>query len=422
MSVSDISADTSPDELDKSDLMGSALTADPLSYLLDLQAKDPVHWNDRHRGWMITRYEDVTEGFKDNRMTANRLKRYRETRLTEEQQGTIGRSIELLENWMVFQDDPEHRRLKGIVMKAFTPQMVRKMEDDIRELVREQIAELRVRIAAQPDKPIDFLNEMAYEIPGPIICKMLGVPQEDRKRFIAWTEQVSLLIGGFVGQDERYERAHEAIVALEDYLEQVIERSNTEDDNLMSKLVAAEMEGDRLSRREVIATGILVLFGGNRTTSCMIANGLRALMLHPEAQEKLRQQPELLNNAIEEIMRWESHTKFTVRIVAEDFEWHGKHLKAGQRVFLSPLAANHDTSMFEDPSVFDITRKNAPRHLAFGTGIHLCLGMALARLELKVVMSEMLAILPELKMVDPASEWLPTLINRVQKSMYVVAK
>lgn len=415
-------SDLSPGDIDKNDLMGDALTANPLSYLLDLQAKDPVHWNDRHRGWMITRYTDVAAGFKDNRMTANRLKRYRETRLTEEQQDTIGRSIKLLENWMVFQDDPQHRRLKGIVMKAFTPQMVQRMEDDIRMLVREQITELKERIAVEPEKPIDLLNEMAYEIPGPIICKMLGVPKEDRTKFIDWTEQVSLLIGGFVGQNERYERAHEAIVALEEYLEAVITRSKTADDNLMSKLVAAEMEGDKLNRQEVIATGILLLFGGNRTTSCMIANGLRALMLHPDQQEKLRQQPELLNNTVEEIMRWESHTKFTVRIVAEDFEWHNRQLKVGQRVFLSPLAANHDASMFDSPATFDITRKNAPRHLAFGTGIHLCLGMALARLELRVILSEMLAIMPELKMVNPDSEWLPTLINRVQKNMYVVRK
>ncbi len=415
-------SETSSVAVDKSDLMGAALTADPLSYLLELQANDPVHWNDRHRGWMITRYADVADGFKDDRMTANRLKRYRETRLTDDQQDTIGRSIELLENWMVFQDDPEHRRLKGIVMKAFTPQMVQRMEDDIRFLIREQIAILKEKIAANPDQPIDLLNEMAYEIPGPIICKMLGVPKEDRGRFIDWTEKVSLLIGGFVGEDERYEKAHQAVVALEEYLEGVIARSSTEDDNLMSRLVAAEMEGDKLDRREVIATGILLLFGGNRTTSCMIANGLRALMLHPEAQDQLRQSPDLLNNAVEEIMRWESHTKFTVRIVAEDFSWHGKDLKVGERVFLSPLAANHDANMFEDPFAFDITRKNASRHLAFGTGIHLCLGMALARLELRVVFSEMLAILPELRMVNPDSEWLPTLINRVQKHMFVVGK
>lgn len=399
--------------------MSAALSADPLSYLLALQANDPVHWNDRHRGWMITRYADVADGFRDDRMTANRLKRYRETRLTEAQQATIGRSIELLEKWMVFQDDPEHRRLKGIVMKAFTPGMVVKMEDHIRLLVREQIERLTARLAADPDQRIDLLNEMAYEIPGPIICRMLGVPKKDRNRFIEWTEQVSLLIGGFVAEDERYERAHRAVVALEDYLEGVIANCGGENDNLLSKLIAAEMQGDRLDRREVIATGILILFGGNRTTSCMIANGLRALMLHPEEQEKLRRSPELLKNAVEEIMRWESHTKFTVRVVARDFDWHGKQLKAGQRVFLSPLAANHDAAMFDNPGKFDITRQNASRHLGFGTGIHLCLGMALARLELRVVISEMLDVLPRLKLVDPEGLWLPTLINRVQKSLFV---
>ena len=408
---------------DSIDLLNPELTQSPYAYLSNLRETSPVHWNDKHRAWLITRHADVSDGFRDfARLKSNRLRQYREKRLSDEQQSTIGRTLRILESWMVFQDNPEHQRLRSIVHKAFTPQVVANLEADIRTLVRQQIDRLLHRFKTEPEKPIDLLNEMAYEIPGPIICKMLGVPVEDRPRFVDWSENISSLIGGFVDDSDRYERAHAAVSALETYLTDIIEHTRGDDDNLMSRLVEAEANGQRLTREEAIATGILVLFGGNRTTSCMIANGLRALILHPEQQALLREKPALLSPAVEEIMRWEAHTKFTVRVAAEDFDWHGSKLKAGQRVFLSPLAANHDSTVFADPTKFDITRQNSGRHLGFGTGIHVCLGQALARLELKIVFSEMLEIMPQMTLVTPSGEWMPTLINRVQKRLLVRGK
>ena len=407
---------------DPSDLLSPALVHDPYSYFERLRADHPIHWNERHRGWMISRYADVFDGFRDDRLTSNRLKQFRERRIAPEQQATIGRTLRILESWMVFQDNPEHRRLRSIVHKAFTPQVVAALESDIRDLAREQVETLVSRLEAEPDRPVDILNEIAYEIPGPIICKMLGVPAEDRKKFVDWSEHISMLIGGFVDDTERYERAHKAVTALEDYLNAIIEQASPGDDNLMARLVEAEADGEKLTREEAIATGILVLFGGNRTTSCMIANGVRALMMHPEEADKLRNDPSLMNAAVEEIMRWEPHTKMTVRIVGQDFAWHGRELKAGQRVFLSPLSANRDPEMFEDPTRFVIGRQNSGRHLSFGTGIHLCLGMSLARLELRVVFAEFLRVLPRLQLVEPEGTWLPTLINRVQKQLLVKAR
>ncbi len=413
---------TTMTESDATDLLSPEITQSPYEYLGELREASPVHWNERHRGWIITRYADVSDGFRDKRLLSNRLKHYREKRIRPDQQETIGRTLRILESWMVFQDEPEHRRLRSIVHKAFTPQMVASLEEDIRVLVRQQIDVLLERLQARPDEAVDVLNEMAYEIPGPIICKMLGVPAEDRHMFIDWSEHISSVIGGFVDDSDRYEKAHAAVCSLEEYLTKIIERTTEGDDNLMGRLVAAEADGEKLTRDEAIATGILMLFGGNRTTSCMIANGLRALILHPDQQALLREDPKRINLAVEEIMRWEAHTKFTVRIAGEDFSWHGQQIKAGQRVFLSPLAANHDTAMFDDPMRFDILRPNAGRHLSFGTGVHLCLGMSLARLELKSVFTEMLDMLPKLELVDPQGTWLPTLINRVQRQLLVRAK
>lgn len=406
---------------DVTDILGDVCTQSPYAYFDALRAHDPVHWNARHRAWLITSHAAVSEGLRNPKLLSNRMKKLRES-LPPDKQATVGRTLRLLEDWMVFQDNPDHKRVRSVVQKAFTPQVVLRLEDDIRTLAREQVALLRRRLEEEPGKPIDLLNEIAYEIPGPIICKMLGVPAEDRHQFIAWTEEVSSVIGGFADDPDRYEKTHAAVTSLEAYLTQVIAQDRGGEGNLMAQLVAAEADGERLSRSEVIASGILLLFAGNRTTSCMIANGVRALALHPDQVALLRADPTRVNAAVEEILRWESHTKATVRIVGEDFEWHGQQLRTGQRVFLSPLSANHDPAMFQDPARFDISRANAQRHIAFGTGVHLCLGMSLARLELRIFFGEMLDALPHLQLVDPDGQWLPSIVSRVQRELWVTAR
>jgi cytochrome P450 len=403
---------------DRTDILGEACTQSPYAYFDSLRSQAPVHWNARHRAWLVTSHAAVSEGLRDARLLSNRMKKLRES-LAPDKQATVGRTLRLLEDWMVFQDNPDHKRVRSVVQKTFTPATVLRLEDDIRALARQQVAVLRQRLQDEPGTPIDLLNEIAYEIPGPIICKMLGVPTADRHQFIEWTEEVSSVIGGFADDADRYEKTHAAVSSLEDYLTRIIEEDRVGEGNLMSQLVAAEADGERLSRSEVIASGILLLFAGNRTTSCMIANGVRALALHPDQVELLRADPTRVNAAVEEILRWESHTKATVRIVGEDFEWHGQRLRAGERVFLSPLSANRDPTVFEDPARFDIQRPNAHRHIAFGTGVHLCLGMSLARLELRIFFAEMLDTLPLLRLVDPGSRWLPSIVSRVQRELWV---
>lgn len=403
---------------DMTDLLGAVCTQDPLEYFNQLREAEPVHWNSRHRSWIVTSYDAVTEGLRSSKLLSNRIRMLRQ-RIPQDKQETVGKTLELLEKWMVFQDNPDHKRIKGVVHKAFTPQMVAKHEEYIRELSRQQAKALSDIIDSKAGRTVDFLNEVAYEIPGPVICKMLGVPQEDRPQFIAWTEEMSSVVSGFGVESDPYEATHSAVTSLTEYLDNLIDNMNGSESNLLADLVTAEKEGERLSRQEVIATATLLLFGGNRTTSGMMANGVRALLLHPDQLELLQRDRTLLDNAIAEILRWESHTKVTVRIIGEDFEWYGQNMSEGDRVFLSPLSANHDGAMFEDPERFDITRPNANRHVAFGTGIHLCLGMPLALLELKVFMSEVLDLLPKLKLVEPEGNWVSSIVSRVQKELLV---
>jgi cytochrome P450 len=405
---------------DLTDLASPELTADPYPYFRSLRETDPVHWNARHGAWLVTTYRDVVAGFRDKRLSSNRLQEYRRRRLTDHERATLGESFAVLESWMVFQDEPDHKRLRGIVSKAFTPRRLALMEQDVHEVVSGAVDALRRRMKGSPGEPVDLLNDFAYEIPATVICRMLNVPEEHQDRFIAWSDDLVAVISGDVGVADRNERAHRAVVALEEYLTERIDASrHLEDGGLLADIVAAEADGDRLSRTEVIATAILLLFAGHRTTACLIANGFNALMRHPDQYGLLRSDPSLVNNAVDEILRWEGHTKLSVRIVAEDFEWDDQNLRTGERVFLVQLSANRDEAEFADADRFDLRRENTMRHVGFGNGIHHCLGAALARMEARATFTNMLGQLPVMEPVESRPRWVPTLISRTQSALPV---
>jgi cytochrome P450 len=405
---------------DLTDLSSPELTADPHPYFRSLRESRPVHWNARHGAWLVTTYQDVVAGFRDKRLSSNRLQEYRRRRLTDEERATLGTSFAILESWMVFQDEPDHKRLRGIVQQAFTPRRLALMEQDVAEVVSGAVDALRRRVERNSGEPFDLLNEFAYEIPATVICRMLNVPEEHQDRFIAWSDDLVAVISGDVGVVDRNALAHRAVVALEAYLSERIDAAgHAEDGGLLADIVAAEADGERLTRTEVIATAILLLFAGHRTTACLIANGFNALMRHPDQYEMLRSDPSPVNNAVDEFLRWEGHTKLSVRIVAEDFEWGGQTLRTGERVFLVQLSANRDDAEFADPDRFDIRRENSLRHVGFGYGIHHCLGSALARMEARATFTAMLEHLPVLEPVEAQPRWVPTLVSRTQSALPV---
>jgi cytochrome P450 len=405
---------------DTTDLSSPELTADPYPYFRELRQSHPVHWNARHGAWLVTTYKEVVAGFRDQRLSSNRLQEYRRRRLTDEERRTLGPSFAILESWMVFQDQPDHKRIRGIVQQAFTLRRLALMEEEVREVVCAAVDDLCRRVKRDSGRPFDLLNDFAYSIPATVICRMLNVPEEHQDRFIAWSDDLVAVISGEVGALDRNERAHRAVVALEAYLSERIETSRKLDDGgLLADLVAAEADGERLTRTELVATAILLLFAGHRTTACLIANGFNALMRHPEEYERLGADPSLVNSAVEEFLRWEGHTKLSVRIVKEDFEWSGETLRRGERVFLVQLSANRDAAEFVDPDRFDIGRENGLRHVGFGSGVHHCLGAALGRMEARVTVTEMLGRLPMLEPLERAPQWVPTLISRTQRALPV---
>lgn len=407
--------------MDVTDLSSPGVVADPYPYFTWLREHDPVHWNQRHGAWLISSYDEVHSGFRDPaRLSSNRLKEYRRKRLTDDERATLDRSFAILESWMVFQDEPDHRRLRGIVKSAFSRSRLAAIEEEIGQVVSEQVAQLRQRLRGDPDLVVDLLNDFAYAIPATVICRMLGVPDRDQESFIGWSDDLIAVISGEVGLVNRNERAHRAVVNLHSYLTERIEDGRrSESGGLLRDLVTAEEDGQTLTQDEVIATAILLLFAGHRTSACMLANGFHALMSNPDQYTALLHDLEAVPNAVEEFLRWEGHTKLSVRMVSEDFEWGGRVLHAGQRVFLLQLAANRDPSVFPEPDRLDVTRENANRHVGFGNGIHFCLGAPLARMEMRIAFREMLTKLPPVKRVGDGPDWLPTLISRTQRDLPV---
>jgi cytochrome P450 len=371
--------------------------SDPYPLYRKLREKDPVHRSRLFDGVIMTRYEDVQGVLKDPRFSADdrngpdyeRQRRAAVTAgvLTEEEAAEPPSMLRL--------DPPDHTRLRSLVSRAFTPRAV----ESLRPRVEAIVDELLDRVA--DDGRMDVVRDLAYPLPVIVIAEMLGIPAEDRDQFKEWSDAVAAQLG-FAQDFSRARRAQFASRELRAYLGEVVERRRRQPrEDLISALIAAEQEGDKLSSQEVFATAELLLIAGNETTTNLIGNGLLALLKHPDQMELLRREPDLMPNAVEELLRYDSPVQATSRLPLEDLDWRGERLGRGQQVMLVLGAANRDPEQFPDPDRLDITRKDV-RHLSFGHGIHFCLGAPLARLEAPIALNALLQRFPGLRLSPTA--------------------
>jgi cytochrome P450 len=313
---------------------------------------------------------------------------------------------------MVFKDPPDHTRLRNLVKLAFTPRAVQALQPRVVELV-EQI--LDVPAAGT----IDVVRDIAFPIPAMVIAEMLGVPAEDRDLFRAWSNAASTVIFEAVRDDADRRRAQDGLVALSEYLQELVRRYRAHPaDNIITGLVRAREHDDALSEGEVVNTCLLLLFGGHETTTNLIANGFLALIGHPDQRALLRADPSLVPAAVEELNRFDGPAKMVVRRAAQDVELRGQVIPAGDRVLLVQCAANRDPRRFAEPDRVDV-RREENRNLAFGFGIHYCLGAPLARLEVATALPRMLERLADPVVDTDALEWLPLLLTRGLSSLPV---
>ncbi len=382
---------------------------DPHAYFARLRDLDPVHWNARHRAWVLTRHGDVARELRSQALTAERISPFVPSVSKSARSHELDATFKILEDWLVFRDPPEHTRLRRLVARAFTPSVVRASTPDISDTIDGLVDDLRGR-----DRDgLDLIHEFAYPLPAVVIAQMLGVPAEDRDLFKEWSDRITALVFGAYGQPDRFESAARGMIELRDYLLTLIERYERHPaDNLISVLLEHE-DDDALSRDELVATCTLLLFGGHETTTNLIGNGVLALLSHREQWELLRSDPALIGPAIEEILRFDGPARATVRLVRDEHEIDDRVLSPGERVFLVNVAANRDPDTYPDPDRFDITR-NPANHLGFGVGIHYCLGAPLARLEVQLAISALMQAFPNMALAVDRDRlaWHGTMLSR----------
>ena len=363
-----------------------AVRADPYPAYRALREADPVHRSPLQEMWVVSRYRDISWLLRDHRLSVDRSRWDHFRPMIED---GAPRS-------MLVQDPPDHTRLRTLVSKAFTPRVVEGLRPKIEALVGEALA----RAAARGG--LELIDELAYPLPVTVIAELLGVPSRDWHRFRDWSR---VLISNLDPLTLRDEERVGAFVAARDglaaYLRGVVaERRREPRDDLISALIAVEERGDVLGERELIVMLNLLLVAGHETTVNLIGNGMHALLRHPDQLALLRARPELIESAVEELLRWDSPVQLTSRVAIADFELGGRAIRPGELLLMLLGGANRDPEQFPDPDRLDITRSPNP-HLSFSRGIHFCLGAPLARLEAQIAIRELVTRFPALR---PAAE------------------
>jgi cytochrome P450 len=368
--------------------------ANPYPFYHRLRTEAPVHWSPMGL-WVLTRYDDV--------VTALRDPRFGRAGFEPLLDAVYGDGIVTgeLPPSMLFRDPPDHTRLRSLVSRAFTPRVVEGMRPHIRELVDGLLG--RVEGAGA----MDVIADLAYPLPVRVIGEMLGVPPGDSDTIRQWSAAIARNLDaiGLPADPAVVDRGRAAHRALVDYFRRLIpERRRRPTGDLLSLLIAAEEQGDRLSEGELLTSCLLLFIAGHETTVNLIGNGVLALLQHPDQLQKLRDDPALVPSAVEELLRWDSPVQRTARITAAEVEIGGQRIDRGSFVVAAIGAANRDPAHFADPDRLDITRRDN-RHVAFGFGIHFCLGAPLARIEAQIALDAVLARLPGLALATDRPEW-----------------
>jgi cytochrome P450 len=343
---------------------------DPYPTYRRLRDEAPLYRNERLGFWALSRHEDVLAGFKNTAHLSNADG----VSLDRAVEGAAADRASFLA-----MDPPRHDELRGLVARGFTPKRVADLEPHIRDIATAHIDRFIERGAC------DFIREFAGPLPMDVVSELLGVPAEDRDRLRALAETLLHREDGVAGIPPAAADAARSITAY--FRDLVVPRRRQPGSDLASALLAAELDGARLSERDVIAFLFLMIIAGNETTTKLLGNALYWLWRNPAARAAMRADPALVAGWVEETLRYDSSTQMLARTVRGGVTFHGRTLSDGDRVLLLVGAANRDERAFPDPDRFDV-RRDASAHLAFGRGTHFCMGAALARLEARVALEE----------------------------------
>ena len=403
---------------------------DPYPLYAKLRETDPMHRSYAAGGWVLSRHDDIRAVLADKTFSADERNwsLYARFRARAQAHG-LDDPYENDRMTMLRIDPPDHTRLRKLVSKAFTPRAIDSLRGRAEEILDELLFAHGGGASRGPGSlggrsahgRLELVRDLAAPFPIILIAELLGVPAEDRERFRHWSDEAVKSLG-----DNSFEDIRAGLEAMQDfgaYIEEVAEqRREAPRDDLLSGLVAAESEGDRLSKSELLMTCVLLMVAGNETTTSLIGNAVLALLAHPEQMDILRQEPKRMAGGVDEFLRYDSPVQLTSRIATRDHVMHGARIRKGQQVLLLLGSANRDAEAFERPDAFDVTR-DASGHLSFSHGVHHCLGAQLARLEAELAVGAILTRFPDLALADDAEravEWGTNTILRGPKRLNLV--
>lgn len=397
-------------------LFSEGIVQDPYPTYARLHEEGPIHFVEvagKWAVWSIFSHAECASIAKDTRLSAKRAQQML-LPLPLSRQAEFSELSRMLSLWLIFMDPPEHTRLRKLLNKGFSAAAVEALRPQVQAIVEQMLSPLK------QGSEVDLMRELANPMPVQIILEMLGIPQELGDTFVEWSRAIAAFRGNPNRTVEEARAAQDALVQLTEFFRKTVEeRRRNKGNDLISLLIDIEEEGEVLTEDELYAQCIALLFAGHETTRNLIGNGMYTLLKNPEQTAELRAKPEMIRSAVEELLRYESPVQFTARVLKEDMEICGQEIRKGWTVQCMLGAANRDPKQFKEPDQLDLKRLNN-QHLAFGAGLHACIGAQLARLEGQVAILNLVQRFPNMKLSGPPPEWAPTFGLRGLNSLSVI--
>ncbi len=361
-----------------------------------LRSEEPIHWS-CFSAWILTRYDDVEAILKDGRFQVDDLPLRLEEKSAYIKEGDLYPLAKTIPKWLFFLEAPNHTRLRGLVSKVFSAQNVEIMREEIEQRVNELLEKVITT------GKIDLIQDLASPLSAMTISNILGLPPAEYHKLIPWSYDLSFLFNQPMSL-EGYQRQNQVTMEVRDYLlDFMANLNNYPAQGLIHHLVKAKDEENKLSEDEIISFCVMLLVAGQKTTKGFISNAMLALLQHPEKLAELKNNPHIINNAVEELLRYDTPAQIILRIAKEDVQIRGKNIHKGDKVILCLGAANRDPEKFPQPDTIDFHRSNY--NLPFGGGVHFCLGAFLARLQGGIALNALLQKLPNLQLATEELEW-----------------
>ncbi len=396
-------------------LFSEEIVQDPYPTYARLHEEGPIHYVEvagKWAVWSIFSHAECASIAKDARLSAKRAQQML-LPLPLSRQAEFSELARMLSLWLIFMDPPEHTRLRKLLNKGFSAAAVEALRPQVQIIVDQMLSPLK------QGSEVDLMHEIANPMPIQIILEMLGIPQDLRDTFVEWSRAIAAFRGNPNRTVDEARAAQDALVQLTEFFRKTVEeRRRNKGNDLISLLIDIEEEGEVLTEEELYAQCIALLFAGHETTRNLIGNGMYTLLKNPEQTTELRAKPEIIRSAVEELLRYESPVQFTARVLKEDMEICGQEIRKGWTVQCMLGAANRDPKQFKEPDQLDLKRLNN-QHLAFGAGVHACIGAQLARLEGQVAILNLVQRFPNMKLNGPRPEWAPTFGLRGLNSLSV---